>query len=437
MRNIFKVFAALMIFALPLSAQAKKTLPEVVKQIQQKIEKYKPAAKHNQSMTRAEVASLDSVIDYYDDVVIRKVYCTFDGEWNETAYYKVSIESDSLIKDQCEKYKVTDTGTEVINYFGHDNEWYPIKRVVSDDTKDEVAYYVYKNDDWVCQTKYYATEDTDEEGREYSTITIFSYDENGEVIDWSYVQHIKISDKLSMEVYDGIYDIEDDDDIIYPLILVYEYDDNYRISRVTYQDEYEQVLMEEVYNYDVENWDYTKITLDTDSVILDRYSAKAVGPYTAYTYEKINKANANELRMEQKVDVVIDEDGSYVVTNSVFDEDGNGLETFKNVILYDEEGNIVCQETYSSKDGEWELTSSETTEYMNNLPVKITRLFREYTYPYFTYYYYSDGTHTGVDKIAMPETQQTDQYFDLQGRPVTASANGLVVRNGKVVLIRK
>lgn len=160
---------------------------------------------------------------------------------------------------------------------------------MSDDTKDEVAYYVYKNDDWVCQTKYYATEDTDEEGREYSTITIFSYDENGEVIDWSYVQHIKISDKLSMEVYDGIYDIEDDDDIIYPLILVYEYDDNYRISRVTYQDEYEQVLMEEVYNYDVENWDYTKITLDTDSVILDRYSAKAIGPYTAYTYEKLIK----------------------------------------------------------------------------------------------------------------------------------------------------
>ena len=432
MKNILKVFAAMMIFAMPLSAQAKKTLPQAVKQIQQKIEKYRPAAKHNQVMTRAEVAaSLDSVIEYFDDEPIRKVFMTFDGEWNEKAYYNVSLESDSLIKDKCERSRSTDAGIEVINYIGYENEWYPFSRVLSDENND--VYYSYNGEDWICNAKYNTTVET-EDDKVTTTETVVYYNEKGEQTETSSTKTIKIDGKVSMVVYDGDYGI--DDEVIYPLIVVYEYDDIDRVSKLSYQDEYNQLQMEEVYNYDDEYWDFTKVTMDADSVIYDRYSEKAVGPYTAYTFEERKEDKDGELVMEMKVDVEIDEDGSYVITETDYDEEGNGSDLQKTVNKLDEDDNLISMEIYSSVDGEWVFTNSETREYLFGLLVKVTKINSEEIYPHFTYYYYNDGTHTGIEVIAMPESQQTGQCFDLQGRAVSALASGLVVRNGKVVLIR-
>lgn len=436
MKNILKSLSILLFFALPLSAQAKNSLPEAVKQIKQKFEKYRPAVNHKRSLTRAAEVTTDSIINYFDDVAISKIYFTFDGEWYQTAYYNVSLEDDSLIKDKCEKFKITNDCEEIINYFGHDNEWYPLTRSVAykEDDMDVIAYYSYKNEDWAIDTKYVVSVKTEEDGTTITTEILIFYDENGDACDQTTWQYISIDDKMSMEVYYGLYT---DDSMIFPLYIVYEYDENNRVSVVTYMDEYEQVHMQQVYSYDDENWDFTWISLDADSIAYDRHKEKAVGAANeiAYSYEKIGKDG--ELVMDSKADVEIAEDGSYVITETHYDEDG--VETYSQRFekSYNESGNLVLHEIYSSTDGEWVLSNRETREYINDLLVKVTEFKGEGSHLYTTYYYYSDGTHTGVDKITMPETQQTDQYFDLQGRSVTASANGLVVRNGKVVLIRK
>ena len=434
MRNILKAFAALMILSLPLSAQAKNTLPEAVKQIQQKVQKYRPTTKVTKSMTRASEATLDSIITYFGEDVAVKTYITFDGEWHQTVKYLVSLEDDSLIKSSCEKVKESESGIETINYGAYEEDWYPLNRSVTNTDGTEIMYYIYDCENWVLATKYTLSTSTTDDGNIVKKETVTFYEEDGSENYETSLERTLSGDKVVKEVYYGSFDYEFS--TIYPLVLLYEYDDNNLLSKVLYVDEFDQLYWVELYTYDSEE-DYTKVTLNADSVMVDRYIQKAVGDMFAYTYERSNEVGG-ELVLEEKVEVDIAEDGSYVITETDYDEEGNPYKFQQTVQMFDEEGHLVLQVIYSATtEGEWELTNSEANEYINGLLVKTTSLDSENDdIPTFVYYYYNDGTHTGIEEIAMPESQQTGLCFDLQGRAVTATANGLVVRNGKVVLIR-
>lgn len=442
MKNKINLLVAMLLVAMPAAARiqnaAQQPVQELmqkaqfnnlqlsVKQLKEKVQNAMPEAKEltasGKQIHKAHAvegtAEGDSILTYWGEMLTNVELFFSEGDWNVYTSYDVALDGSRIKVERIEEMG-NDDKYEMIQYLGNGDEWYPVRREVTDyDPLEETDYYNYYNGMWQNTGHYSWTQEISENGRKVvSTQVTTSFDEEGNTIDTDIIERTFVDSLLVKEVY-----IDSDDNLTIDYVLDEEGDPvliSYAQDGVVYYTE------EYTYDDEGKTIEFKDATGFVFMRVIDKYSEDG----EIATLEELDEYG--ELFLSEKMIVTYTDEAEITIEQAYSEDYGDLINVSMEISHYGETGIDYEESYYVGEDGEWER--SERTEYYqeNGVLTELRRYFGDDETPLIIRFFWGNEETNGIETMALVAPQQC---FDLQGRTIEAPANGLFIRGGKICI---